>query len=737
MAVTFKNSDRSTLAVTIAVALAALTLKPGTQDWGALVLGIILVVALGAVDAVLRRMRMSDWAVLGVNLVVSVAFLFAVSFGSAGAGNPLRRFWDLFGHGINHIGGQQAPLSSDPGARLLFVTVIALVFMVVEWLTNAVATPAWTLVPLAMPYLAVALILDMNPLWFLLVAMGYVAILLAEGINSAERWPRGVRRSSADRRSGPLAWRIAGAVVIPTLALSALLAYTIPMVMPATHFSGRERTGEKTLMLKNPALDLRRNINQPQNRTVISYTTDQPKGAYLRMASLPVFNDTGWQLANMTTKTGTDLPPAAGYRNRPGQIQRQTQLQVHDFRTSYLPLPYATEDFSAPGEWKYDPESLTVMAPDTETLQQIREVSYSVKSIDIEPDGPGLAAADSGNPPDAQLTRPIPQDLPPEIVNKALELTANQQTPALKAAAIQAWLRGGEFQYSTEPQVGSGYQALSDFLFRDKKGYCEQYAASMAIMARVVGIPSRVAVGFLPGEKRGDHYEVTIRDMHAWPELWFDGYGWVRFEPTPSIASPPAWTVASQSNSGGATDATPTMVPEQTVAPSPEPSPTPEAEPSQVPVAQPGSPFPWRQALTAGGIVALLAALVASPMLLRSRRRDKRLDMTGEPAARIEAAWDEITDTVIDHGRRWPAGTPRVIGRVLAHDMDPRSARAMRTLALFVERARYARHVEPEVDLVKLVLTIRAGIIDAAEFSDRAFATWWPRSLWLRLFRRL
>ena len=103
-----------------------------------------------------------------------------------------------------------------------------------------------------------------------------------------------------------------------------------------------------------------------------------------------------------------------------------------------------------------------------------------------------------------------------------------------KAAAIQAFLRGGDFTYSTEPLPGSGYQALENFLLRDRRGYCEQFASAMAMMARVVGIPSRVAVGFLPGEREGDSWKVSIRDMHAWPELYFAGYGWVRFEPTPA-----------------------------------------------------------------------------------------------------------------------------------------------------------------------------------------------------------
>jgi transglutaminase-like putative cysteine protease len=126
----------------------------------------------------------------------------------------------------------------------------------------------------------------------------------------------------------------------------------------------------------------------------------------------------------------------------------------------------------------------------------------------------------------------------------ANRITANADTPAAKAAAIQAYLRGNQFTYSTEPLPGSGYEALQNFLLQDRRGYCEQFASAMAMMARVIGIPSRVSVGFLPGERDEEGWKVSIRDMHAWPELYFANFGWVRFEPTPAsvTGSAPSWS---------------------------------------------------------------------------------------------------------------------------------------------------------------------------------------------------
>ncbi|GAB3623395.1 DUF3488 and transglutaminase-like domain-containing protein [Mariniluteicoccus endophyticus] len=742
MALSLKVSDRSAIATVVAVSLAAATIKPFTQDWTYLILSVVLCIALGAASAVLRRLRLGELVTFGVNLLLLVGFLFSMALGLGGEGsNVFTRIVGLYVSGVEHMATQAPPMSDHPGVRLMFVTAVGLIYLVTDMVVQAIERPVWAIAPLSCLYLAPALGLmgeDVGMIPFVLLVVGYMGILLAEGINTSERWPRGVRRSSADRASAPLAWRLAALVAIPATILALTLGSFVPIRTSQGWGLSKPRGNEGPLTLQDPTQDLRRNLNQPENRTVMTYRTDQPEGTYLRMASLPVFSAAGWQNASMQLTGGSDLPPAPGYRIKPGQKQRTTELQVLDFRAEYLPLPYAADSFNARGEWSYDRDSLVVLATGGDRMNQLPNLQYTAKSYDVVPDGPGLAAANSTNPPDAQLTMPIPQDLPDSIVNKALELTRDQQAPALKAAAIQAWLRSPEFQYSTEPQPGSGYQAIENFLFKDKKGYCEQFSTSMAMMARIVGIPSRVAVGFLPGERVGDHYEVQIRDMHAWPELWFEGYGWVRFEPTPSVASPPAWTIAARgTGERPITGNTPTPQPEQTVAPTEEPTPTPEPEPTQVPVPPAGPQFPIWQALAAAGLVALIALLAASPMLIRNRRRDIRLTPAADPGLRVENAWDEVRDSVIDHGGKWPVGSPRVIGALMAHDLDPTSGKAMKALSLMVERARFAQTHHPADDLTPLVLQIREGILNGTEWDDRFMATWWPRSLWMRLFRKI
>lgn len=738
----FLVSDRWALAVTFAVLLASTTLLPLTSDRGYLVLSSVIVVILGLLSGVLRRFRVGDLAVLGFQVLTLGGFVFAVSLGlPAGEGNPLVRFGRLFVDATTHMQTQAPPMDPHPGVRLLFVTAIGLIAILTDVMVQGIDRPMWSLAPLASLFLVPALALvheDVSWVYFIAIAVGYLVILLTEGINTSERWPRGVRRSQHDRGSAPLAIRMALLVGVPGIVLTLALGLVIPTLTAQGWGITKPKGSDGPLQMADPTLDLRRNLNQPEDRRVMTYTTNQADGAYLRMASLPVFNATGWQNTGLQLTTGTDLPPAPGHRAQPGDVARETRVRVADFRSEYLPLPFAPDSFSAEGSWAYDRDSLVVLATGENRADAIRGLEYSVRSVDIKPDGPGLSRALAGNPPDAQLTVPLPQDIPDDIVNLTLEVTAGIDSPALRAAAIQDHLRNrGGYTYSTEPLPGSGYEAMQNFLFRDKKGYCEQFAGSMAAMARVAGIPSRVAVGFLPGDRQPDgSWEVTIHDMHAWPELWFEGYGWVRFEPTPSIASPPAWTVVSGTSESGPAGGEGDTQPTETVAPEEEPEPTPEATPPVgVPVG--GDGFPLWRVLGVGGLVALLAGLGATPMLLRNQRRVRRLDGSGPPGVQVENAWAEVRDSVVDFGGQWPAGSPRVIGAEIAHDLDAASAKAMTVLALMVERARYARQHSVNADLAAVTIQVRRGLADRSQRADRVAATWWPRSLWRGLAARV
>src|SRR5207245_1146447 len=122
--------------------------------------------------------------------------------------------------------------------------------------------------------------------------------------------------------------------------------------------------------------------------------------------------------------------------------------------------------------------------------------------------------------------------------NLAVQITRGKATEYDKALALQNYLRNPPFVYSTNTTLSHSERAIEEFLFNTKKGYCEQFSGSYAVLARSIGLPTRIAVGFTAGSAEGDTFKVLNEHAHAWPEVFFPNVGWVAFEPTPGRAPP-------------------------------------------------------------------------------------------------------------------------------------------------------------------------------------------------------
>ena len=112
-------------------------------------------------------------------------------------------------------------------------------------------------------------------------------------------------------------------------------------------------------------------------------------------------------------------------------------------------------------------------------------------------------------------------------------MSRDADTPYETVLALENWfrLRGG-FRYDESPPAVDGAPLIA-FVNRTKAGYCQHYAGAMTLMLRMLGIPSRVAVGFTSGNLENGSWVVTDHEAHAWVEVWFAGQGWVPFDPTP------------------------------------------------------------------------------------------------------------------------------------------------------------------------------------------------------------
>jgi transglutaminase-like putative cysteine protease len=737
-----RASDRSTIAVIISVMLACFTVIPLTQDSSFIAFSWILIIAIGAASIGLRRAGLTSAPVLGAQL--AILLLYSLGLGltlTSGArltgASWFERYAVLWAEGIEHMRTQASPMETNSGVTLIFVTVIGMIMIMTDLLVSGVARPAWAIAPPATLFLVPALGLgtDTGVLSFCYIAVGYLAILIAEGLNGTVRWTRGLSRDSAEGfgTATPVVWRAAGYLGVPAIIATIILGFALPTLsLPGIGF-GNGPGGRGPLQLTDPTLDLRRNLNQPEDRAVIEYQTNLPGGVYLRLASLPQFNANGWSNVSVQLNPGKNLPTIPGVSREPNK-KRRTTIRVLDFSSQYLPLPYAPRAFDAAGDWRYDANSLVVISTDQRS-QELRRLSYTVESVDIEPDLRDLNKAVAGTPADAAVTAAVPPDLPDSLIQLANRITAKADTAAGKAAAIQAYLRSNQFTYSTEPLPGSGYEAMQNFLLRDRKGYCEQFASAMAMMARVVGIPSRVAVGFLPGEQEEDGWKVSIRDMHAWPELYFANEGWVRFEPTPAgvTGTAPSWTVQDSGSSGTDPTANPTSESnDDQTAPGDEPSLEPSLQPND---AGQSAGAGWGLTLLWIGVSLVLLVILAAPATIRLQRRRSRLGGTGPAEEQVEAAWAEIRDTVLDYGGSWPEGSPRAIGREVAERLDEQESESMSRVATLVERSRYARTFTDGGGVDRLpVLTsdIRHGVAAPSDWRRKFIALVLPRSLFRR-----
>lgn len=128
----------------------------------------------------------------------------------------------------------------------------------------------------------------------------------------------------------------------------------------------------------------------------------------------------------------------------------------------------------------------------------------------------------------------LPENIPNRVRNLALDLTAAQPTPFDRAQALETYLRQ-TYPYTLDlPPLPLNIDLVDYFLFDLQQGYCDYYASAMVVMARAAGLPARLATGYAGGawDNRSGRIIVTEAEAHSWAEIYFPGYGWIRFEPT-------------------------------------------------------------------------------------------------------------------------------------------------------------------------------------------------------------
>ena len=734
-----RQSDLMALAVAFAMVLASLSLLSLTSDRSYLAFGAPVILLIMLISAVSRRFRMPAalihlWQVLGL----AGALLGIGVNATPGGGNIFGQVWRGLLDGVLHIQTQEAPMAPNPGTALIFVLMIGLVTIIADILVLTLTTPAWVAAPMLTLYLIPALALEDQVEWlsFILLGVGFLVVLAADTSSALAGWTRNLVRDDAERAHTTAGvWGMAAIVGVPVLALSLLLGNVIPTVGTLDLNSRRPR-GVGPIQMQDPTIELHRNLSQQSEAVVVNYTSDSAQGQYLRLASLSVMDRDSWKLTAVQLQNGR-LPDPPGLGS--SQVESTTTIRIGEFGSQYLPAPYAPREFNAPGQWAFDPVTMMILSTEGNNPDATRGLEYTVKSVITDPDPSAFNDATVGSPPDGGLTRELPDDVPQEIIDLTAEVTADAPTPVLKAAAIQAWLRDPRrFAYSTDAPAGDGFEVMKNFLLTDRKGYCIHFASAMALMARISGIPARVSVGFLPGTKNGDVWEVKAKEMHAWPELFFQGFGWVRFEPTAGVADAPVWTVVQNQGPSESPSSTPSASESTDPSASVSGGQTPSATQTELEVGVDGAAFAWGRLFAILAIVVVLLALLLAPLTVRTLTRRRRFAAAGPAEEQAEELWSEVRDTMRDVGAGWPAGSPNEKAATLRASLDGPAGEALTRIGETVERARYSRGLGalPE-QYVKDVRYVTEDVRAKQTGATKVRSTLWPASLFTNLGERL
>jgi transglutaminase-like putative cysteine protease len=751
---------------TIAAAMAWVAL----WSWGGLVeqpghfltpalLGALLVAVVGATG---RSLRWPWYAVLPAQLVVLVLWLdhrYAAADAMGGwipTPASIQAVGERVHDGAVAVNTFASPVSAQhPETYAYLLATSLLVLLSTDLLACGLHRVPWAGLPVIVTLTVPISVLDAGLSWvvFAVTSLLFVMLLATEETERVLSWGRSV--AGRGERIDSLDQVVNGSTVRGSAfrigLLTAAGALVLPIFVPVTNGllegngdgGGNGDGNNSSVTLRNPIVDLRRDlISKDHIPLVQAQTSGDP--TYLRLTVLDEFNGVEWapsprRLLKANNADGTLPNPPGMALSYPGKEDDWSIQLLDGFQSTWLPTPYPTRRIEVnQGDWRYDLRTLDIASVDKH-----KTAGLSYQLTGFTPDLSAERMATALKPP-SEIADPmtsVPGNRPTVVTRIAQEVTAGATSDYDKMVALQRWFRNtGGFSYSLEPAAGSGIPQLVRFLTTDKVGYCEQFAAAMAVMARTLGVPARVVVGFLePARLQDGTYLYTSDELHAWPEMYFGGSGWVRFEPTPAArtgASPPPWTTGT-----GATEES--SGPRITAAPSDAAS-----KPAQDKAAAATT-----KSSSAGGSttlawlvgLALVLLLLALPGVVRRRQRRRRLGdrhlgdhrlgpATGDARALADGAWDELCATARDLGIALP--TQRSVRQISAA-LRRRSygatdaERRLEELTLFVERARYGRPftVRPAT---------RQAVVEAVELWSHVLADSVParRSRLARVFPR-
>lgn len=704
------------VAVTTLLGLQGLT---GMVVWGgALTTAIVLMAIVTLAIAITRMVTRSRALPTAVGAVVAI--LASVPAFARGPEDQhrllptptaLRELAAAVGDGVREAATTAAPADVTRPLLAVLMAGLVVVFLVAEHLAVSWRAAAVSGLVLLAPWMPAIALQHRVSVRLLLAAIGCWVITLA-----LTKRPTG-----ATSRPRPLS------TIVATGATLGLVALVVPSALGANGWGLLPRLAtpdqlDGTTRL-NLALDLRNSLTVNSSSSVLIYVSTGERPDAFRQYTLSEFDGTGWTDADDRGDTqpldGVLWPqPVESWDERP---KDRVEVEVLGATERSLAIPPVPREVDISGDWAYSPLLDEVSSTSETTIGLRYAFEADMRYFTAEYlRGLGNATGDDATVGETYFALPEGVDVD-RFTTLATEITAGATTRYDKALALQEYFRDpSQFRYDTTVEP-DGDDSVSVFL-DDREGFCVHFATAMSMLARSIGLPSRIAVGYLPGSPADDGaYVVTGGDAHTWPEIYFAGAGWVRFEPTPTAqtGARPSYATpeGAETPSGEPVAPVPTAVP--TGAPG-EPLPGTTTEPKPEPeVVQDTVAWPL---LVVIAVVVVIALAVASWW---TRRRRELLEAESTPETVWAGLRARLPAGVAWNSTHTPAEAAEHVEGALSrddHPLDPEASIALATLAGVVSDYRYAPdgHTVLTAQAESLAAEVAQGVARATEDEPRS-----------------
>ena len=604
--------------------------------------------------AIMRFASVRHWSpfvAFGLTVVVGAWLAVVVDTPSETfLGIPGGSAFSTFGHDLSRsahiLRTATVPVPPVAGAILLAFVATYVVSLMTELIARRLDAPIGAIGPSVALYVAIAA-LGSHSWWHVTALYAIVVIAYLIALQYAEMSARRTWFHTGRARRSQL---VTGGVVSGIIVV--LCAIAVGPAFPGARGSALIKyrnlgagKGGNLLQASNPLVSIKQKLNQDKDKEIFTVDTGGEQYNW-RVNALDDFDDDGnWTRSKRESVSRLPEPPkVAGLKTIP--VHQSVRIITQE-DANWLPAVYRPVRINLSGT-QVLPESSSILV-----TRPLTGVTYDVDSEVPIPSDDQLRTVTA----DAMSVMKDELQLPPHVSDTVRQIardqTKNARTPFEKAVALENYFQSDAFTYDQKVDLSSSASAVDEFL-RIKRGFCAQFAAAFAEMGRIVGLPTRMAIGYQHGDLGSDHlFHVKGEDAHAWPEVWFGpDYGWYPFEPTKTRVNPV--TGRGDPNARERTN-TPTSVTTPTTDPNTGTSapnnarPTVPQKPNEIQVDPPSKSRSTGERVVAGLLIAVGALVIGGlafvgALIWRALRRTRRRRRDPDLRVRVLGAWDEALE---------------------------------------------------------------------------------------------